>query len=91
MHVQPGLRSCGRRQAGVIRPTPARGDQGVGPLRSRGPHEKLEVAQLVTAEGERQQILALDPDLDLATDRIREPRNCVQGRRAVKEGEPWKA
>ena len=53
-------------------------DEAVGALRQRGADQELEVAQLVAAEGEREQVLALDPDLGAAAERRREPRQRLR-------------
>ena len=50
------------------------GDQAVGALGQRRADQELQVSQLVAAERERQQVLALDPDLDAAAERGREAR-----------------
>ena len=63
MDGQPGLRAGRGGQPAVVRPAPAGRDQGVGALGQRRPDQELEVAQLVAAEAERQEVLALDPDV----------------------------
>ena len=72
VEARPG--AGGGRQPAVVRPAPARRHQRVGALGERRPDEELEVAQLVPAERQRQEVLALDPDLDPAAERRREPR-----------------
>jgi hypothetical protein len=46
-----------------------RRDERVGAVRDGRRDEELEVPELVPAEGERQQVLALDPDVDAAAER----------------------
>ena len=64
-----------------------RRDERVGALGERRPDEELQVPQLVPAERERQEVLALDPDLDAAAERVREPRQPVERRRSVEQRE----
>jgi hypothetical protein len=66
--VEPGScsRCCGK--AAVVRPaTPGR-DERVGSLGKGSANEEFEVPELVTAERQGQQILALDPDFDITTE-----------------------
>ena len=67
-------------------PTPA-GDEGVGTLGEGGADEELEVPQLVPAERERQQVLALDPDLRAGAECLAEPWQRLERRRAIDERE----
>ena len=60
----------------------------VGALGQGRADEELEVAQLVAAERERQQVLALDPDARPAAEGRREPRQRLQRRRPVEQREP---
>ena len=60
-------------------------DEGVGAIGERRADEELEVAQLVAAERERQQVLALDPDVGAAAERLREARQPMERRRAVEQ------
>ena len=63
----------------------------VGALGQRGADEVLEVAQLVPAEGQRQQVLALDPQLGATAEGRRQARQRRQRRRAVEQREPREA
>ena len=81
------LRAGRRGQPGMVRPAPAGGHQRVGALGQRGPDEELEVAQLVATERERQEVLALDPDLGPAAERRGEARQRRQRRRTVEQRE----
>ncbi len=63
----------------------------VGTLGQRGPDEVLQVAQLVPAEGQRQQVLALDPQLGAAAEGRRQARQRRERRRAVEQREPREA
>ena len=58
-----------------------RRDERVGALGERGPDEELEVAQLVAAERQRQEVLALDPDV--GADRRARPRTGAAGAAAT--------
>ena len=75
----------------MVRPAPAGRDEGVGALGQRRADEELEVAQLVAAERERQQVLALDPDLGPAAERGREARQRLERRRPVEQREAREA
>ena len=81
MDRQPGPRAGGGGQPGVVRPAPARRDEAVGAVGQRRPDEELEAAQLVAAERQRQQVLALDPDLGPTAERGPEARQ--RGRAAT--------
>ena len=83
--------SGGGGQPGVIRPAPAGRDEGVRTLRQRGADEVLQVPQLVPAEGQRQQVLALDPQLGAAAQDGRQARQRRQRRWAVEQREPREA
>ena len=63
MDVEAGARPGGGREPAVVRPAPAGRHERVGTVGERGADEELEVAQLVAAERDRQQVLALDPDV----------------------------
>ena len=57
------------------------------PSASGGADEELQVAQLVATERQRQQVLALDPDLGPAAERGRQPRQRRERRRSVEQRE----
>ena len=78
MDVEAGHRPGGGRQPAVVGPAPAAGDERVRTLRERRPDEELQVAQLVPAERDRQQVLALDPDVHAAAERVREARQAME-------------
>jgi len=84
---QPRLRPGRRRQSAMVRPPPPARDQRVGAVRQRRPDEELEVPQLVATERERQEVLALDPDVGPVAERAGEPLEPLQGRRPVEERE----
>ena len=86
--AESGLRAGGRGQPGVVRPAPPGRDEGVGALGERRPDEELEVAQLVATEREGEQVLALDPHVRPAADGRGEPRDPLERRWAVEQGEP---
>jgi hypothetical protein len=52
----------------VVRPATAGRDERVGSLGKGGANEEFEVPELVTAERQGQEILALDPDFDITTE-----------------------
>ena len=85
--LEAGSGSRRRGEPAVVRPPPSRGDQRVGAVGERRPDEELQVPELVAAERERQQVLALDPDVGAATERSREPGGAIEGRRAVEQDE----
>ena len=74
--VEAGPRPGRGRQTAMVRPAPSRRDERVGALGQRRADEELQVPQLVPAERQRQQVLALDPDLDAAAERRGEPRRA---------------
>ena len=88
MDVKTGPRPGRRREPAVVRPAAARRDERVGAVGQRRADEELEVPQLVPAERQRQQVLALDPDLDASTKRRREPLDRMERRRPVEQREP---
>ena len=88
MDVEAGPRSGRGRQPAMVRPAPSRRDQRVGALGQRRTDKELQVPQLVPAERERQQVLALDPDLDAAAERRGEPLEPMERRRALEQPEP---
>ncbi len=71
---EAGPRSGRRSQPGVVRPSAAGRDEGVGAICDGGADEELEVAELVATERQREEVLTLDPDLGATADRGREPR-----------------
>ena len=75
------------RQTAMVRPAAPGRDQRVGALGERLADEEFEVAQLVAAERERQQVFALDPDIDGPAERGRETRQPLERRRAVDQRE----
>ena len=85
MHREAGSSSGSRRQPAVVRPAPARGDQCVGALGQGGTDEELEVPQLVSAECQREQVLALDPDIRSAAESGRESSERRQRRQSVEQ------
>ena len=89
--ARPGLRAGRRGQPGMVRPAPAGRDERVGALGQRGADQELQVAQLVATERERQEVLALDPDLDAATERGGEARQGRQRRGTVDQAETREA
>ena len=89
--VETRLRPGGGRQPAVVRPAAAGRDERVGAVGKRRPDEELQVPQLVAAERERQEVLALDPDVGPAAQRGREPRQRLERRGPVEEGEPRQA
>ena len=85
--VETGDRPGRRRQAAVVRPASAGGHEAVGAGGQRGADERLEVAQLVAAERERQEVFALDPELGATTERRRQPNQRGDRRRAAGQRE----
>ena len=85
--VETGLRAGRRREPAVVRPAPPGRDERVGALCQRRADEEFEVAQLVATERQREQVLALDPDVDLAAQRGRKPGEPLQRRRPVDQRE----
>ena len=84
MDLEAGLRAGGGGEPRVVRPAAPGRDERVGALGERRADQELEVAQLVAAERERQQVLALDPELGAAAERGRQPRQraaAATGRR----------
>ena len=61
--LEPFLDRGGERDAAMIGLRRAAGDQRIGALRQRVCRQELELARLVAAGEEAQQIVALDPDL----------------------------
>ncbi len=87
MDAETGPGTGRRGQPGVVRPPPARRDQVVGALGQRRADQELEIAQLVAAKRERQEVLALDPDLRTVAERGREARQTVERRGSVEQRE----
>ncbi len=88
--VEPRDRPGRGRQPAVVRPASAGRDEAIGVLGQRRPDEHLEVAQLVAAEGQRKEVLALDPELGPAAERGRQPWQRGERRRLVDQREPGK-
>ena len=88
MDGEPGLRAGRGGEPAMVGPAAAGRDQRVGAVGERRADEELEVPQLVAAEREREQVLALDPDVGVAADGRREPRQALQRRRPVEQREP---
>ena len=90
MDVEPGRRPGGGRQPAVVGPAPAARDERVGAIGQRRADQELEVPQLVAAERERQQVLALDPDSTRPPSAVAEARQAAgaatAGRTARKRG-----
>ena len=78
-------RARGGGEPAVVRPAPPGRDDRVGPGDGGCAEQELQVAQLVAREGERPQVLALDPQLCPATQRLGEPGERLQRRRAVEQ------
>ena len=83
--VEAGDRSGGGRQPTVVGPASPDGDQAIGALGQGGPDQELEVAQLVPAECQWQQVFALDPDLGPPAELDRQARQRGERRRPVEE------
>jgi hypothetical protein len=94
MDGKPGSRAGGGGEPAMVRPAPTRRDQRVRALRQRGTDEELQVPELVPAECERQEILALEPDLGPGAGRGPCPERRAQAvrgqerRRRVEQPEP---
>ncbi len=78
VHAKTGLRPCGGRQTTVVRPAAPGRDERVGAGGKGSSDEELEIPKLVATERERQEVLALDPDVGPATQRGREPRQRAE-------------
>jgi hypothetical protein len=61
VNLETRPRSGGSGEAAVVGPTTAGRHERIGARREGRPDEELEIAELVPAEGQWQQILALDP------------------------------
>jgi hypothetical protein len=87
VYAQAGSGAGRSGEPGVVRPPPARRHERVGILREGRTDEELEIAQLVSPERQRQQVLALGPDRRAASQRHREPLEMLERRRPVEERE----
>ena len=85
MDGEPGPRAGRGGEPAMVGPAPAGRDQRVGALRQRLTDEELQVPQLVAAEREGQEVLALDPDVRAAAERRREALEPAERRRPVEQ------
>ena len=83
MDSEAGARPGRGGEARVVGPPTPAGDEGVGTLGEGGADEELEVPQLVPTERERQQVLALDPDLRAGAQCLAEPWQRLERRRPI--------
>ena len=89
MHLEPGVGARGGGEPAVIGPPTPRRDERVRAVGERGTNQEFEIPELVAAERERQQVLALDPQFHPAAEGRLESLETMERARLGEQAVAW--